>query len=286
MKEKTKGLLIDVLLYLFSFGVGLLFFVKIDNSILATAIFTSIATLILYVFSIVFKDVSIYDPYWSVAPPIMILLNMIKYDLWNINSIIILSLISLWSLRLTTNWFTTYKGLGHEDWRYAHYRSKYKPLAFQFISFTGLHFVPTIVVFLGLISGICAIWESEFSLFSIFGIIIMLFAVFLEFISDKAIHKFLKEHKGERKTCNESVWKYSRHPNYLGEMSFWTGLFVYFLALCTKEWYKGLGFLSIIALFLLVSIPLMERHNLERRPDYALYKEKTSMILLLPQKRR
>ena len=56
----------------------------------------------------------------------------------------------------------------------------------------------------------------------------MLLAILLEFLSDRAIHRFLREHRGERKTCNISVWKYSRHPNYLGEMSFWTGLYIYF----------------------------------------------------------
>ncbi|MBO7549124.1 MAG: DUF1295 domain-containing protein, partial [Clostridia bacterium] len=74
-------------------------------------------------------------------------------------------------------------------------------------------------------------------------------------------------------------------PNYLGEMSFWTGLYIYFLAATPGIWYKGLAFLSIIALFLSVSIPMMEKHNAERRIDYEEYKAKTSMLLLLPPKK-
>ena len=82
------------------------------------------------------------------------------------------------------------------------------------------------------------------------------------------------------------MWKYSRHPNYLGEMSFWTGLYIYFVCLCPQIWYKGLGFVSVIALFFAVSIPLMEKHNAARREDYADYKAKTSLILLLPNKKQ
>ena len=285
MREKIKGLLLDLLIYIMAFGVGIIPFVFIESMVLATFIFTAIATFIIYLFSICFKDVSIYDPYWSVAPVVMILINMIKYHLWTINAFFILILVLIWSLRLTINWFITYKGLGNEDWRYKKYREKYKPFIFQIISFTGLHFIPTIVVFLGLISGLFAIRENEFSYLSLVGAVIMVMAVYLEFLSDKTIHEFLKEHQGEKKTCNISVWKYSRHPNYLGEMSFWTGLFIYFVFACPSIWYYGLGFLSIILLFLVVSIPLMEHHNMERRIDYQEYKEKTSMLLILPNKK-
>lgn len=285
MKEKNKGLILDIILYLFSFGVALVPYLLIDNIFVSTAVFTSVATAVLFIFSIIFKDVSIYDPYWSVAPFVMVLLNMIRYNLWNINSVILLVVITIWSIRLTFNWYSTYKGLGNEDWRYAMYREKHGPVMFQLISFTGLHFVPTIVVYAGFISALFAIQKEEFKIFSVFGVVIMLCAVFLEFLSDRAIHKFLRETKGQRKTCNISVWKYSRHPNYLGEMSFWTGLFIYFIALCPSDWYKGLGFLLIIALFFSVSIPMMEKHNLERRSDYQDYKEKTSMIFLLPNRK-
>ena len=285
MKEKNKGLILDIILYLFSFGVALIPYLLIDNILVSTAVFTSVATAVLFIFSIIFKDVSIYDPYWSVAPFVMVLLNMIRYNLWNINSVILLVVITIWSVRLTLNWYSTYKGLGNEDWRYAMYRAKHSPVMFQLISFTGLHFVPTIVVYAGFVSALFAIQKEEFKIFSVLGVVIMLCAVFLEYLSDRANHKFLKETKGERKTCNISVWKYSRHPNYLGEMSFWTGLFIYFIALCPSDWYKGLGFLLIIALFFSVSIPMMEKHNLERRSDYQEYKEKTSMIFLLPNRK-
>ena len=165
------------------------------------------------------------------------------------------------------------------------YRKKYSSPIFALINFFGLHFVPTIVVYAGLVSGIFAIQKDMFSPLSIIGTVIMLGAVALEFVSDRAIHRFLHEHVGEHRTCNISVWKYSRHPNYLGEMSFWTGMYIYFVVLCPEIWYQGLGFLTIISLFVSVSVPMMETHNAERRTDYAEYKSKTSMLFLLPAKK-
>lgn len=282
MSEKARGVLLDAAVYLIAFGAAAVPYFFIENVFAAAAVFTAAATFVIFIASCVFSDVSVYDPYWSVAPPVMLAAVMLKYGVWNINAAIVLAVVCIWSVRLTGNWLYTYKGLRHEDWRYAMYRKRYKTPMFLFISFTGLHFVPTIVVYAGLVSGIFAVQAETFSPFSLIGVAVMLGAVALEFVSDHAIHGFLKEHRGENRTCRVSVWRYSRHPNYLGEMSFWTGLYIYFVALCPEKWYCGLGFLAVIALFLSVSIPLMEKHNAARRSDYEEYKKETSMLLLLP----
>ena len=67
-------------------------------------------------------------------------------------------------------------------------------------------------------------------------------------------------------------------------MTFWTGILLAFLGVCPEIWYYGLGFILIIALFLFISIPIMEKHNEERRTDYAQYKKRTSVLLLMPPK--
>ena len=285
-KEKIRGFLLDLIVYLGAFIVAGIPFRQIDDPFLATAVFTATATLIIFIVSVFLSDVSVYDPYWSVAPPAMLLANIQKYRLTNVNAVLLLILVSIWSLRLTVNWYITYKGIGCEDWRYAQYRKRLSPIPFQLISFFGLHFVPTVVVYGGMVSALYAIREERFALLSLAGVVIMLAAVALEHVSDWTIHRFLREHGQEKRTCNVSVWSRSRHPNYLGEMLFWAGMYVYFVALCPQIWYKGLGFLSIIALFLLVSIPMMEKHNLERRPDYARYRERTPMLVPLPKRRQ
>ena len=284
MTDKQKGLLADVLIYAAAFALGAIPFALVDNVYAATAAFTATATVVVFAASTALSDVSVYDPYWSVAPPVMLLAVMIKYRLWNANSAILLALVCVWAARLTGNWYSTYRGIGREDWRYARYRVKHGTLVFHIISFFGLHFVPTAVVFLGLCPAICAMQSGDFSPFSLIGAAIMVAAVGLEYAADRAIHRFLAENAGERRTCDVSVWRFSRHPNYLGEISFWCGIFIYLTAPDPTKWYFGVGFLSILLLFLLVSIPMMERHNAERRADYAEYKEKTSMLLILPRK--
>ena len=63
-----------------------------------------------------------------------------------------------------------------------------------------------------------------------------------------------------------------------------SGAGLYYLVMYTQPYLKE-RWLFFIALFLFVSIPMMEKHNAERRIDYAEYKEKTSMLLLLPNRK-
>jgi steroid 5-alpha reductase family enzyme len=63
----------------------------------------------------------------------------------------------------------------------------------------------------------------------------------------------------------DGLWGMSRHPNYLGEMTFWWGLFLFALAADPGAWWTIAGPLAITALFTLVSIPMMERHMQKRR---------------------
>ncbi len=285
MGSRQKGLAANIAIYLFAFLIASIPYRLFDGIIESGAVFTASATVVVFIFSCILSDVSVYDPYWSVAPPVILVAQMVRFRLWNINSALILFAVGLWAIRLTANWYETYRGIGNEDWRYSMYRRKCSPALFYAISFFGFHLMPTVVVYAGLVSALLAMQQVHFSPLCIPGFCLMISAVILENAADRSIHRFLEEHSGERRTCNISVWMYSRHPNYLGEMSFWTGLYLYFLAACPQKWYCGLGFLSIIALFLLVSIPMMERHNTERRKDYEDYKARTSRVLILPRKR-
>ena len=285
MSDKVKGLLFNLLLYAAAFAVGAIPFVLIDDLLFAEAAFTAAATLVIFVVTCLIPDTSLYDPYWSVAPVVMLLLAMTKYKLFSPNAILFFAAVCLWSIRLTGNWALTYKGLLHEDWRYRQYREKCSKIGFFFINLFGLQFIPTIVVYLGLVGGFGVIRTAGFSPLILIGLAVMLLGVGLEFVSDRAIHRFLREHAGEGRTCDASIWRLSRHPNYLGELTFWGGIYLAYLFTGAGKWYLGLGFLTIYALFFSVSIPMMEKHNLARRADYAAYRARTSVLLPLPRKK-
>ena len=84
--------------------------------------------------------------------------------------------------------------------------------------------------------------------------------------------------------CDVGLWRYSRHPNYLGEILFWWGMYIYGLgADAGRFWWMFVGPAVITLSIVFASIPLMEKRQLARRPAYAQYQASTSMLLLLPK---
>ncbi len=109
-------------------------------------------------------------------------------------------------------------------------------------------------------------------------------AIITETVADEQMLRFTKTRKpGE--IMNRRLWRYSRHPNYFGEISFWWGLYFFGLAANYSYWWTIAGPIAITALFLFISIPMMDKRSLERRPEYAEHMKKTSALVPWQAKR-
>lgn len=289
--EKKVGLIANLFIYLLAFIVGFVpYFFIIKNkeyALEATFIFTMVATFVVLLFALIYKNTSIYDPYWSVAPFVMSMLHMFFVSGPTINAIIINVIIFWYSFRLTRNWVITYKGLDakYEDWRYADFRKTLPGWKFQFVNVFGLVYVPTLVVYASLVPVLLLMNNPNFLPLTLIGFAIMVAGPILEIISDYQVHKFIKDTNDHTLVCDYGLWNYSRHPNYFGELSFWFGMMVAFFLSFPSEWYAGFGFILMVVLFLAASIPLMEKHNISRRPAYKEYQKKTSVLFILPRKK-
>src|SRR5262245_56776870 len=94
---------------------------------------------------------SMYDPYWSAAPPVLagwLALHPQAVDAVGPRQALVLALLCVWGLRLTYNWARGWQGLRHEDWRYVDLRRSTGRL-YWLVSLLGLHLMPTVLVFLG-----------------------------------------------------------------------------------------------------------------------------------------
>ena len=112
------------------------------------------ATLVVYAFARYFKNASFYDAYWSLAPiaiAVYFLLSAAACDACYERQVAVIALVSIWGLRLTYNWARGWRGLGHEDWRYAAMRAKHGR-RFWLVELIGIEMMPTLVVFLGCLS--------------------------------------------------------------------------------------------------------------------------------------
>lgn len=237
------------------------------------------ATLVTWGFSLAYSNVSIYDPYWSVIPPVFLTVFAALKGNFSLSAILLLTAVWYWGIRLTLNWAATFKRFSQEDWRYSKYRGAISPLLFQLLNLFGFQMMPTLVVFAAMLPGF-ALLENPGSAYAgtwaAFAICVA--ATSIQWISDNQSHAFRAAHPGE--ICEVGLWKSGRHPNYFGEILFWWGVWM-MQAASNGFAQPGLivGPLAITALFLFISIPMMEKRQLANKPGYAAYRQRTRKLI-------
>ncbi len=241
---------------------------------LDTLIADVLGTLVVFVFSRVYRNSSFYDAYWSVIPPLLFL-----YWWWQgpvgwagpgaLRCWLMAVVIGYWAIRLTGNWVHGFAGLHHEDWRYPILREgagRFEFLADLF----GIHLFPTLQVFVGMLPVYVAAtrpadgWVWLVWLACAVGIA----AVTLELAADRQMRRFVAERRPGA-VMDTGLWAWSRHPNYLGEIGFWFSLALFGIAAAPDAWWwLFVGVAVMVVMFLGASIPMMEERSLARRPDY------------------
>lgn len=279
MTIKTKGLLTVLTAYVIAIILGFISLKFSSNlsSMMQILIADIIATFVIYSFSVYFKNSSFYDPYWSVIPPFIAFFWLAKSNyVINTPSILLMTAVLFWSLRLTYNWMKTWDGLHHEDWRYIDMRNNLGN-SFEIIgNLGGIHFFPTFIVFF-----CCMPMAQNFSqsynwtIFLGFGLCII--GVLLEIISDKQLHAFRKIYPSGTGIIETGLWNYSRHPNYYGEIMFWWGIFVFGYSFTGLNYFL-LAPIAMTAMFWYASIPWIEIKILRTRPQYEDYQKRVHIL--------
>lgn len=235
-----------------------------------------IATVIVFIFSLLFKNASVYDPYWSVQPIVITICFAINKKL-SVAGILSLIIVLYWGIRLTLNWAYTFKDLNHQDWRYSMLKEKTKKLYF-FVNLFGIHMFPTLVVYCCVLPIVYVLnYATKFNAFTVIGFVISLVFVTIQMIADIQMHKFRKQKTNT--FIRNGLWKYSRHPNYLGEIMMWIGVAIMCLGSLTNYWYLCVGAIINTLMFLFISIPMAEKHQASRKPNFDEYKKQTRMLL-------
>lgn len=240
-----------------------------------------IATFVTFLFSVIFDNASVYDPYWSVAPIIIVVFCAVRAKSLNAAQILPLIAIILWGVRLTANWAYTFKGISYQDWRYTMLKEKTGKL-YPIVNFMGIHLFPTLVVYACMLPAVFTfVYSPEFNAGSVIFFALSILAALWQGASDYVMHKFRKS--GEKGFNRNKMWKYSRHPNYLGEILMWWGVALAFVCVMPSHWYLISGAIINTLMFLFVSIPLADGRQ-ARKEGFEAYKADTHM--LLPIKKR
>lgn len=299
MNKKVLDILELCGYYLICFGLGFLPYPFLRNAgvpyLLDLLICDSITTVLIFAVGCLKRTSSVYDPYWSVQTFLACFIVAICDGVFHPVQILVWIPLVLYSLRLTWHFGKTFSGYDYVDWRYRHFK-KISGKAFPLVNFFGIHFFPTLIVFAASVPiflfiryggsyfdanpTLTAIMASLFFVFSI-G------AVGLSHIADRQMDRF-KENRGDAsEVCQKGLWSISRHPNYLGEISFWyCGIFLLVLDPNPLSLVFIAAPVAITLMFLLYSIPAIEKRMMSRKPLFEEYVAEVHTLLLLPRKKR
>ena len=247
------------------------------------------ATVVIFLFSLLYRNSSFYDAYWSVAP-----VAIASY--WTLapggqgapglRQLAVLLLVTLWAARLTWNWARGWQGLDHEDWRYVRIRERTGALYWP-TSFAGIHMMPTLWVFLGCLPLYPALsaGSAPFGWLDGVALTVTAAAITVETLADQQLVRFRRAPRAAQDFLRSGLWSWCRHPNYLGEMGFWWGLFLFGVAADPSWAWTGVGAISITLMFRYVSLPMIEERMCERRSGFAEWASRSSMVIPRPPRK-
>ncbi|MEZ5198614.1 MAG: DUF1295 domain-containing protein [Bacteroidales bacterium] len=291
MKSPNKITSLTIVLFIYAIAIYISYIVlqnvPSENSIIKVLIADIAATIVVFFFSVLFKNSSVYDPYWSVIPPLIVgWLIFLNPEGNSIRQYLIFGLVMFWAIRLTANWARGWANLKHEDWRYRKIAADTGKFYWP-VNFIGIHLMPTLFVFMGCLPLWYTLSSSEaINICDILATIITLAAVFIEWISDEQLRSF-KKNSQHLPYMNKGLWSIMRHPNYFGEILFWFGMFLFITATKSNEGlWTAIGFTFMIILFKFISIPLMDKRNRDKRPGYENYINEVYALLPIKKRKR
>ncbi len=280
-ENRAASFLIVTLVYLLAGAVGILTYLVCDGHFAVRLLIADVAaTVLTYIFSLIFKNASVYDPYWSVQPAVILVAYAISDGL-NAFGFLLLCAVLLWAIRLTANWAYTFHGLSHQDWRYTMLANTCGKL-YQPVNFIGIHLVPTLIVYACTLPAVYAIeLQAEPNVLALIALAVCPLAVTLQGVSDFQMHRYRKKRlSGETDSpfIRDGLWRHSRHPNYLGEIIMWWGVGAASVLALGAHPYLLLGAFLNTLLFLFVSIPMADKRQ-SRKEGFAEYKSQTRILL-------
>ena len=247
-----------------------------DGTPIRTALVADIAaTLVIFVLATALGNSSLYDPFWSVAPPLL-------FGYWIMHPAIdaqagasggwrealVMLLVMVWAVRLTVNCLQRWPNLASEDFRYRDLKRQSGRL-YPLIDLAGIQMFPTLLVFAGCLSLFVVADSAEpLGILDLIAVVVTAGAILLEAAADWQLRRFRRDPANTGRTLTTGVWAWSRHPNYLGELGFWWGLWLFAMAADITRWWTIAGPLAMTALFVFISVPLMERRKQRLRADY------------------
>jgi steroid 5-alpha reductase family enzyme len=241
-----------------------------------TAAFVALAMLGLWLASLALRNASIVDVWWGPGFAAIAAIAFCAAPAPGARGALILSLTSLWGLRLGAYLLWRNAGAG-EDPRYAAMRRRHgaafplRSLATVFGLQGALQWGVSLPLQVAMLRpGAPALGGLDALGAALFGV-----GLFFEAVGDLQLARFKADPSSRGRVMDRGLWRYTRHPNYFGDFLVWWGLFAIAASTPLGPWTFASPIVMSVLLMRVSGVPLLERSLARTRPGYREYQERT-----------
>lgn len=251
----------------------------------ATAGIALAAVLLLWLLSIPLRDVSIIDmAFAAIIALLVIAARQVAGGAGPANDLTV-ALVAIWALRMTV--YLVRRNWGHgEDPRYSRLRSWVpEGRSFHWLSLRQVFLLQGVVIWLlTLPQQIAMVTGDQVAIGPLAwaGLALWLLGFFFETVGDWQLARFKADPANRGRVMDTGLWRYTRHPNYFGELTQWWGLFLIALA-SPWAWLGVVG--PLVYSYLVINVTgqaTLDKKLSREKPGYAEYVRRTSGLIPRP----
>lgn len=234
----------------------------------------------IWLVSLPLRNASIVDIFWGLGFVLVAVLHFFLADGFTGRKVLITMLVAIWGLRLSgyilwRNW-----GKG-EDYRYRSWREQAGG-RFWWTSLFRVFLLQSVIMWLvsmPILAGQFYVTPDNLTAVDLLGVLVWTVGFFFEAVGDVQLTVFKANPQNKGKVMRGGLWRYTRHPNYFGDATVWWGLFIIAAGTVDGLW---TAFSPVLMTFLLLrvsGVALLERKQVETKPEYQEYVDSTSAFM-------
>ena len=229
------------------------------------------------------KRIDLVDSFWGPTFIVVALVAAYLSGPLSAGGWIITALVVIWGTRLWWHIFRRYLASSKQDPRYTELSSKWPARRKWLQVYLRVYIVQALLALVISMPVIAVLHGggSSSSLWLVLGVAVWLVGFVCEATADRQLAGFISDKNNRGKLMTTGLWRYSRHPNYFGEVTQWWGIWLaavgtHYAAVAV------VGPLLITYLIVFVSgLPPAEA-RMSRKPGWDDYKKRTGILLPLP----
>jgi len=290
--SRQTSALIMIGAYTCAFVIGYTAFKNLSHvkdKLLRTFISHVIMGTSLFPLSLAFQNVNLFDPLWFVGTLGITWFWYFDSGVQNYAAILAVIAVSSYSIKHFYSYFGPWTGLGQNEFRTVETREKMQGFVktiLYWIGFCliGYHWFQTFTAFNGIAPLYYVFYKQENvnSVLVIIGFLVSMAGVLIEHFADEQLKQFRKLKTGG--CIDIGLWRYSRHPNYVGDCTYWFGFYLMGLGCSKDAVWTCVGSIIIFSIFNFVTLPWMERH-IQHKKGYSEYQKIVSRFMFWPRRK-